>query len=377
MKTSWFTFLLPPQFSSYEKTQKTRLLHYLLLASFLGALVFGIINFLKGWYNEATFLSLFAVICLLGFFLNRTKFFQIAALILCGSLYLLLNLMLYYGIGLRDETLLAFPLLMVFAAFLFGQWGLWITTTLSVSTVVAIHYLQMYALFENKYPASSTRVFLVSSLFVFTALAIGVVRVSWEMNLKHLRQSYDLTLHGWARALEYHDGETAGHTRRVTALSVKLAQKLGLSKEEIQGIEHGAYLHDIGKMAIPDNILLKPGKLTEDEWMIMKQHPVISREIIAEIPYLRPAIDVAYSHHERWDGTGYPEGLHGEEIPLSARIFAVIDNWDALNFDRPYRKAWPSEDVIAYLQGNAGTLFDPEIVEAFLEILDEDKGMSG
>jgi HD-GYP domain-containing protein (c-di-GMP phosphodiesterase class II) len=160
----------------------------------------------------------------------------------------------------------------------------------------------------------------------------------------------------------------------VTERSAALARSLGLNDEEIRNLQRGACLHDIGKMAIPDHILLKPGPLTEDEWKFMRQHPVRAREFISEIPYLQPAIQVAYSHHERWDGRGYPEGLHAEQIPRPARIFTVIDNWDALNSDRPYRKAWPREKVIAYLEDNAGSIFDPQVVEAFLKIL-EKKGI--
>jgi HD-GYP domain-containing protein (c-di-GMP phosphodiesterase class II) len=135
-------------------------------------------------------------------------------------------------------------------------------------------------------------------------------------------------------------------------------------------LQRGAYLHDIGKMSIPDQILHKPGPLNVEEWEIMKQHPVRSREFIAEIPFLQSAIPVAYSHHERWDGNGYPEGLRGEQIPLPARIFTVIDNWDALNSDRPYRKAWSRDEVINYLQEQAGSIFDPQVVKAFLESLE-------
>jgi HD-GYP domain-containing protein (c-di-GMP phosphodiesterase class II) len=176
-------------------------------------------------------------------------------------------------------------------------------------------------------------------------------------------------LHGWAKALEYRDGETAGHSQRVTELSVAVGQALGLEAEDMINIRRGSYLHDIGKMAIPDNILLKPGVLTDDEWKIMKLHPLRSREFLAGIPFLQGAIPIAYSHHERWDGTGYPEGLKGREIPLLARIFAVVDNWDALTSDRPYRKAWTDEKTIAYLKENAGRMFDPQILEAFLSII--------
>jgi len=373
MKTSWFTLLSHPQFPGYEQTQKSKLLHYMLLAAFLGGSIFGVINLLEGWYTEAVFLFLFAGFSLFGFYLNRTKFVRVVALILCGSLFVLLGLLLYNGVGLYDEAVLAFPLFLVFTAFLFGRRELWAATFLSIAVVVAIHLFQVYGLFENKYPASFTRVFGISSLFALTALTIGAVQGSWEMNLQHLHESYDLTLRGSARALEYRDGETAGHTRRVAELSVELARKLGLSGEGLQGIERGAYLHDIGKMAISDKILLKPGSLTQKEWEFMRQHPVRSREFISEIPYLKSAVQLAYSHHERWDGSGYPDGLQGEEIPLGARIFAVVDNWDALNSDRPYRQAWPREKVIAYLRENSGSIFDPKIVEAFLEIIERKK----
>lgn len=372
MKTFGLNYLSPPQFSNYEQNQKARLLHYMLLAAFLGALIYGLTNFLNGWYTESILLSLFAGICLLGFYLNRAMFLDLAALILCFSLFIVLSFLLYNGVGLYDETVLAFPMFMIFTTFLFGRRGLWSATVLSVGAVVTIHFMQAYGYFENKYPSSLTRVFVVSSLFILTALTIWAVYGSWVMNLRHLRESYDLTLHGWARALEYRDGETAGHTQRVIELSVALGRRLGLNKEEIRTLQRGAYLHDIGKMAIPDHILLKPGPLDDDEWKIMKQHPVRSREFISEIPFLQPAIQVAYHHHERWDGSGYPEGLRGEQIPLPARIFTVIDNWDALNSNRPYRKAWPREEVVTYLKANAGSIFDPKVVDTFLGIIERE-----
>jgi hypothetical protein len=372
MKTSWFTHLSPPQFSSYEQSQRAKLLHYMMLAAFLGSLVIGIINFLNGWTVEATLLFVFAIICLVGFYLNGTRFSEYVGLILCISLFLVVSLMLYNGLGLYDETLLTFPVFIVFTTFMFGLRGLWIATILSIAAVIAVYFLQLYGIFESQFVASITRVFIISVLLAITGLVIWVVHGSWETNMLRLRESHDLTLQGWARALEYRDGETAGHTRRVTELSVALAKRLGLSDDEIRNLQRGAYLHDIGKMAIPDNILLKPGPLTEEEWKFMRQHPVRAREFISEIPYLQPAIQVAYSHHERWDGKGYPEGLGGDQIPLPARIFTVIDNWDALNSDRPYRNAWPREKVIAYLRDNAGSIFDPQVVQAFLGILEQE-----
>ena len=143
----------------------------------------------------------------------------------------------------------------------------------------------------------------------------------------------------------------------------------GFNEKEIEHLQRGALLHDIGKLAIPDNILLKPGKLTKKEFKIMQKHPAYGREFLKGISFLEPVIPVVYSHHERWDGNGYPDGLKGEQIPLSARIFSIVDNWDALNSDRPYRKAWHREDVVQYIAENTGIMFDPNITKRFLEMI--------
>jgi len=152
-------------------------------------------------------------------------------------------------------------------------------------------------------------------------------------------------------------------------MTVSLAQVMGLSDDEILQIKRGALLHDIGKMGIPDAILLKPDKLTDDEWVIMRKHPTFAYEMLSRIEYLKPALDIPYCHHEKWDGTGYPQGLRGEQIPLAARLFAVVDVWDALSNDRPYRPGWLKERVIEYIQSQGGTHFDPMIVETFLNLL--------
>jgi len=185
-----------------------------------------------------------------------------------------------------------------------------------------------------------------------------------------LAAAYDSTLEGWSKALDLRDRETAGHTLRVTALAVELARAMGMPEDQLVHLRRGALLHDIGKMAIPDEILHKPGPLTADEMAVMRRHPQYAYELLWPIRYLRPALDIPYCHHERWDGSGYPRGLKGEEIPLAARIFAVVDVWDALSSPRPYRPAWPPERVRAYLQEQAGRQFDPEVVAAFLRLLD-------
>ncbi len=199
------------------------------------------------------------------------------------------------------------------------------------------------------------------------ALFDGLQRSNLELAL-----AYDDTLQGWSTALELRDRETEGHTVRVTALAVQLARELGLGNDELVQVHHGSLLHDIGKMAVPDYVLLKEGPLDEDEWRIMRRHPAYAFEMLSPIAYLRPALDIPYCHHERLDGTGYPRGLKGEEIPLSARIFAVVDVWDALLSDRPYRKAWSAARARAYLKSLSGAHFDPHIVEVFLQTLDDE-----
>ncbi len=188
-----------------------------------------------------------------------------------------------------------------------------------------------------------------------------------------LIEAYDATLEGWVRALDLRDQETEGHTQRVTALTLRLARAMGVREEELLHIRRGALLHDIGKMAVSDTILLKPGPLTAEEWAIMHQHPNYARDLLWPIPYLRAALDIPTCHHERWDGSGYPQRLRGEEIPLAARIFAVVDVFDALTSDRPYRRACSRGEALAYLRREAGRLFDPRVVEAFGRLLEEEE----
>ena len=184
-----------------------------------------------------------------------------------------------------------------------------------------------------------------------------------------LVMAYDATIEGWSRALDLRDRETEGHTRRVTDMTMQLARRLGLKDEELVHIHRGALLHDIGKMGVSDKILLKTGPLDPTEWEVMRQHPLFAFQMLSPIQYLRPALDIPYCHHERWDGTGYPRGLKGEQIPLPARIFSVVDAWDALRSNRPYRPAWTDAKVHEYLKEKSATHFDPSIVDAFLNLI--------
>jgi PAS domain S-box-containing protein len=186
-----------------------------------------------------------------------------------------------------------------------------------------------------------------------------------------LALAYDATIEGWSHALDLRDRETEGHTLRVTETTERLARAMGMSEEQIVHIHRGALLHDIGKMGVPDGILLKPDKLTDEEWVLMRKHPQFAFDLLAPITYLKPALDIPYCHHEKWDGTGYPRGLKGEQIPLTARLFAVVDVWDALRSDRPYREAWPEEKVLEHIKAGSGTHFDPKAVELFFRVVSE------
>jgi PAS domain S-box-containing protein len=187
----------------------------------------------------------------------------------------------------------------------------------------------------------------------------------------NLQEAYDRTIEGWVRALDLRDRETEGHTQRVTEITVKVAEAVGFPTEELIHIRRGALLHDMGKMAIPDEILQKPGPLNEIEWTKMQQHPQYAYDMLNPIEYLRPALVIPFCHHERWDGSGYPRKLKGEEIPLAARLFSIIDAWDALCSDRPYRKKLPHLQVIQYLREKSGILFDAGLVDLFLNIMEE------
>ncbi len=184
-------------------------------------------------------------------------------------------------------------------------------------------------------------------------------------------EAYEATIEGWSRALDLRDKETEGHSQRVTALTVQLAKRFGLHDEQLAHIRRGALLHDIGKLAVPDAILHKPDKLSEDEWELMRKHPQFAYDMLQKVEYLRPALEIPLCHHEKWDGTGYPRGLKGEEIPIGARLFAVVDVWDALRSDRPYRPAWTKEKAHEYIRNESGKHFDPQVVEMFFQTIEE------
>ena len=190
-----------------------------------------------------------------------------------------------------------------------------------------------------------------------------------HLSTSELRQVYDETLVALATALELRDGQPKGHSLRVTEMALALARTLGVSSAKLVHIRRGGLLHDSGNLLVPEEILHKEGELTVEEWVTIHMHPFYAYEMLSTIPVLAPALDIPYCHHEKWDGTGYPRGLKGDDIPLAARIFAVADVWDALNTDRPQRKSWNPQAALNYIREQSGKHFDPQVVKAFLEMV--------
>ena len=216
--------------------------------------------------------------------------------------------------------------------------------------------------------------------FELRARLIGITRLNRYQKLiqeraklreanAQLLSAYEATIEGWSHALDLRDRETEGHSRRVTQLTLNLAQALGMSDDEIMHIRRGALLHDMGKIGVPDSILHKPDKLTDEEWTIMRRHPQLAYDMLYPIEYLHPALEIPLNHHEKWDGTGYPRRLKGEQIPLAARLFTVVDVWDALTSDRPYRPAWSEEDALIFIREQSGSHFDPRVVDLFFKLI--------
>jgi putative two-component system response regulator len=216
--------------------------------------------------------------------------------------------------------------------------------------------------------------------FELRARLIGITRLNRYHKLvdereklqkahQHLLDAYDATIAGWSHAMDLRDRETEGHSQRVTELTLKLAGAFGIQGEALTHIRHGALLHDMGKLGIPDSILQKPDQLNSEEWVVMRTHPQLAYEMLYPIEYLRPALDIPYCHHEKWDGTGYPRGLKGEEIPLAARIFAIVDVWDAITSNRPYRPAYTIDQALAHIHEQSGRHFDPQVVDVFFKLL--------
>ena len=227
---------------------------------------------------------------------------------------------------------------------------------------------------DEREPFTAEKMRLTRSIGDQAAIAINNTRLFYDLESSNinLSRAYDATIAGWSAAMDLRDKETEGHTLRVTEMTLRLAKRMEVSEQELIQVRRGALLHDIGKMGIPDRILLKPDKLTDEEWEAMRLHPTYAYQLLKPITYLSPALDIPYCHHEKWDGTGYPRGLKGLDIPLTARIFTVVDVYDALTSDRPYREGWSREKTLEHIRELSGSHFDPQVVGAFLKMVDED-----
>jgi HD-GYP domain-containing protein (c-di-GMP phosphodiesterase class II) len=242
-----------------------------------------------------------------------------------------------------------------------------------ISSLIGALTLSLFSILQKLILSEPSLIFQPRSYLVpvlyggMTGLILGLWYCRLKQKESELLDAYNATLKGLAKAVEIRDKYTQDHTDRVVFLMEKLSRAMGVPEKDLVHMLRGALLHDIGKIGVPDAILSKPGVLTDEEREVMQQHPLQAKEMLAAIQFLRPATEIPCCHHECWDGSGYPNGFKGEEIPLSARIFAVIDVWDALTSDRPYRKAWATKDAIAYIEQNAGKLFDPQVVKVFLK----------
>ncbi len=358
----WFKF---PVSDNIEQTQKAQFLYVTLLVTIGASLLIGIQNLKEDTYIGVS-LFVLAALCFLCIPLSNRGYYVPVAAFISLLVLAIITLSILEGIGMRDSGLLGYPILIIFTSFLFNKEMTIISTILSLASIELIYYRESTGLLVASAFDINIQLVVVGVLIMAVGLEMWFYKDNWERMLRDLRGAYDLTLAGWGQALELRDHETEGHSERAVKLTVTIGSRMGLTQRELEHLRRGALLHDIGKMAIPDAILLKPGRLTAAEWRVIRQHPQQAVRMLERIPHLAPALAIPRSHHERWDGSGYPDGLAGKAIPVAARIFAVVDVWDALTSDRPYRKAWSEKRAREYIQRNAGKLFDPRVVEEFL-----------
>jgi len=381
-----------------EKTNQdnlvSSLLNLIILISVIYLILLGILDGIgSNIFLWVAFVVVILILTRVG--VQRRKVQAVSPLIFGLFWALITGIILFLENGLRAPIYIAIQLfLIVYAGLLHGRKVVIVISALSIGVSGIVAYMESEGIFltEPKIPdirfsIIGLSIFVIAIGFLITKtmenlqLSISMfrdearTRYESEQQVKLLNQelevAYETTLEGWARALELRDKETEGHSRRVTDLTIRMAKKFDFDEIAIRNVYYGALLHDVGKMGIPDEILNKPGALTPEEREIINQHPVYAFDMLKDIEYLQPAISIPYSHHENWDGTGYPQKLRGKEIPLPARIFSIVDNWDALTSDRPYRKAWPKEEVFNYIKEQSGKKFDPQVVEVFInEIID-------
>lgn len=362
--------------SLFEQDQRRKTLAAMAWTTLVTAVALGLYD--MQFHTWLSIVSLFAVglACVPILILIRGGRPRIAAFLLSLVVLVAIALNLFDGDGVRDSGILAFPIFIVVGTVMFGKRAAPYFALASIAAVSIIVMLEINGYVQPTLGPSTPGILVPIILLLGAAAATTWIIVDVvEKNLRRARESeaeversYDRTLGAWARILEQRDRETQGHTERVTELSERLGRRMGLSGDSLVAIRRGAMLHDIGKLAIPDSILLKPGALTDSEWAVVREHPSRAREVLAPIHYLQDSIDIPWAHHERWDGSGYPRGLRGEEIPIGARIFAVVDIWDALVSDRPYRAAMAPAEALDKIRAMAGRELDPAVVAEFIAL---------
>ncbi len=366
----------PTVLTPYEDEQRRKTLATSLWVICLTCLALGALNLRLGYVGDAHALFTASVATLFGVWLNYRGHVIAAGILASLMMFVAADYNLYNAGGIHDPGAVAYPVIVFLGGMFFGRRSIPIFTLLAVASLAGIAWLEISGRITTPYGADWDDILTQSIIVVAAGLVAVVVMNNHARNLERIKRSeeqilsaYDLTLEGLTRALEYHDRETEGHSRRVVDLAVRLAQELGLTGDALVNIRRGALLHDIGKLAISDSILLKKGPLTPAERRQMEEHTMIAFQMLSPIEFLKPSLDIPRSHHERWDGAGYPDGLAGEQIPLHARIFTVVDQWEALSSDRPYHPAWKKAKVIEHLRENSGKIYDPQVVEAFLRLV--------
>lgn len=388
---STYQWLKPPLYEDAEKNRVANLMNLILL--FNGAfIILLLVGFILFGLTEVRYIAPVAASLLLyGVFygLLRKGFVNLSAFLFVISSYLLFTAVtVIYG-GIHAPQLFLFFTTIVIASAVFREVHALAVYLLIMVTGIGIFLIEQAGWMPDIYQPNlefTPLIILGTNLVIMGGViylsnrifrrTLALYKNELETRKKAerevgkmnsvLEKAYQTTLEGWSRALELKDKETEGHCRRVAELTIRAAREFGFTDQAVKYVYYGVLLHDIGKMGIPDEILKKHGELTARERTIIRQHPRLALEMLRDIEYLQPAVSIPYSHHENWDGTGYPQGLRGEAIPLSARIFSVVDNWDALTSDRSYRNAWSVEKTIGYIKEQSGKKFDPQVVDVFL-----------
>ncbi len=360
----------------FEQAQQKKTLAAIAWTALITSLALGLYDIQFGTWTSVIALFALGLFCIPILILNHRGQVRLSALFLSLIVLLAITLNLYDGDGLHDAGILAMPIFIMTGTLMFGKRAAVYFALAAILALTAIVYLELAGyVHPTLRPTTFTMLVPMIVLLLAASVIVWVIVERVERNLlraseseAEVRRSYDLTLEAWSKILEHRDRETRGHTERVAAITDQLSRRMGLSGQSLIDIRRGALLHDIGKLAVPDSILLKRGELTQAEWALMKEHPTLAHDVLAPIQYLHNALDIPWCHHEKWDGTGYPRSLRGEQIPLAARLFAVVDVWDALTSDRPYRPAMEKRSALDHIRGQAGAHFDPTVVAAFVDL---------